>query len=702
MSTPTLTNYVNGLNQVSSDGLNTFFQTCTNMAQLRGFAGNNTAITVYVRGTTTANDGGQGTFYWNAGTVGTDDNGVTTVVPNGVTTGCWTRQSVNISGTLVTATTGTTAQSLANRFGQIITVKDFGAVENGTSDDTAAYTAIRNAWEAAIRTNPAPGANSNKLGGYPGMGVPPGSSLITSAQAFLDSGFTTRTVGMEWRGMGSSAECQILYQPSAPGALFYNNDAVIGLRLGNLSFNANSATSDFMSSVSSGGAQDYGFKDVTWNGTWQYGLHLTGTNNNSEMFWNNCLLQGDWTAFLYAETSDQFLNYWFNQSKLVAFTGYLARMVKGGHIKLNECDISAYQPSVANTLISLEGTSHNQGVCCFIDSGSRYELKNTNAKVMYSEWPQGIISFNQVDYSSQVGISGATSFVTHEFQYANILGPVVNFDKCNLMGKHKYQAQNSSWDAKKQVVYDNCMNANFADFYDMFDISLTSGSNTGGLPAPQLRNCRGTATAWHTVSGWAANTIYAAGATVRSGVWLYTTAGGGTSGTTRLFGSGTKNDGGISDWVSQSVYNPIVYVVEGAVGGNNLPVAINAVRTVTIKGVSGAWPIRVDASTPGFADVVLPPNSIIKNIRLSCPAGASSEASVGTFLITTDENSPTTLLTYTTPGNISLGFFVELNGLDYSVGTSLNTRHILFEAFTDVTGSAAVHPAVCEIDYIGF
>jgi hypothetical protein len=585
----------------------------------------------------------------------------------------------------------------------LITEKNFGALVDGTTNDAAAITAISNAWYASRRTNPAPGANSNKLGTYPFMEFTPGDTLITSAQAMLPSTFTTRTVGMGWKGLGTAAENQILYQPSVAGPLLYNNDAVLQLRMQNLSYNCNSATSDFIDSVSTGGAQDYGFTDVTWNGTWQYGLHLTGTNTNSEMFFNNCAVSGDWTAFLYGDTSDQFLNYWFNQCKLGNITGYLARMVKGGHLKFNECDFSGYQPSVANTLFSLEGATHSLGVCSFVDNGSRYELKTVNAKVMYSEWPQGIIAFNKADFSSQTNISGATTFVTHEFQYINVAGAVVKFDQCLLMGQHKYQAQNTSWAAKKIVTYDNCTNNNFADFYDMFDISMVSGSNTGGLPTPVLRNCRGLQTAFASVTGWAATTVYPAGTTRRSGVWLYTTAAGGTSGSTRPYGSGTFNDGGITDWVSQTVYNPIVYVVEGAVGGNNLPVATNAVRTVTVKGISGGWPIRADASTPGFADVVLPPNSIIKNIRLSCPAGASSEASVGTFSVTTDENVPTELLpAYTTPGNISSGFSVEINGIDYNVGTSLNTRHILFKAGTDVTGSAAVHPAVCEIDYIGF
>lgn len=138
MSNPALMNYTNGISQVSSDNLNTFCQSCTNMAQLRGFAANNTSISVYVRGTTNPNDGGQGTFYWNAGVTGTDDNGVTTVVPNGVTVGCWTRQPQDISNTVVIATGSITPISLANRFAELYSAQDFGAIGNGTTDDSVA------------------------------------------------------------------------------------------------------------------------------------------------------------------------------------------------------------------------------------------------------------------------------------------------------------------------------------------------------------------------------------------------------------------------------------------------------------------------------------------------------------------------------------------------------------------------------------
>lgn len=114
--------YVNGQDQVSADNLNTFMQTCTNMAELRAFPANNSSISVYVRGTSTPDDGGQGTFYWNPTVIGVDDNGATTVVPYGVTIGCWlriTNQVVN-GAPLFT---------------------DFGAVGDGITNDSVAFVA---------------------------------------------------------------------------------------------------------------------------------------------------------------------------------------------------------------------------------------------------------------------------------------------------------------------------------------------------------------------------------------------------------------------------------------------------------------------------------------------------------------------------------------------------------------------------------
>ena len=53
---------IQGLGQVSSDNLNTFLQGADNVAALRQFIGsapNGIIVTVYVRGQTNINDGGQ-------------------------------------------------------------------------------------------------------------------------------------------------------------------------------------------------------------------------------------------------------------------------------------------------------------------------------------------------------------------------------------------------------------------------------------------------------------------------------------------------------------------------------------------------------------------------------------------------------------------------------------------------------------------
>lgn len=90
MTAPALSVYINAANQVSGDNFNTFEQTCDNMAQLRAFVGTS-GLQIYVRGTTTPADGGQGAFYWNATGTKPDDNGVSTVVPSGAASGEWTR-----------------------------------------------------------------------------------------------------------------------------------------------------------------------------------------------------------------------------------------------------------------------------------------------------------------------------------------------------------------------------------------------------------------------------------------------------------------------------------------------------------------------------------------------------------------------------------------------------------------------------------
>lgn len=90
MSAPSLSVQINGVSQVSGDNYNTYTQWCPNIATLRSFIGVSNML-VYLEGTSTPGDGGQGPFYWNATGTSPDDNGVTTVVPNGTASGVWSR-----------------------------------------------------------------------------------------------------------------------------------------------------------------------------------------------------------------------------------------------------------------------------------------------------------------------------------------------------------------------------------------------------------------------------------------------------------------------------------------------------------------------------------------------------------------------------------------------------------------------------------
>lgn len=106
-----LTNYQDGGNPITADGLNTMLQTCDTMADLRGFIGQ-TGMQVYVRGFTAVGDGGQGDFYWNATGTGPDDDGVTNVVPYGAAVGCWTRIAQTFSAISFTADITSTPQTV--------------------------------------------------------------------------------------------------------------------------------------------------------------------------------------------------------------------------------------------------------------------------------------------------------------------------------------------------------------------------------------------------------------------------------------------------------------------------------------------------------------------------------------------------------------------------------------------------------------
>lgn len=577
---------------------------------------------------------------------------------------------------------------------------DFGAKGDGTTNDTAAFKAARDLWKSTLRTNPAPGANSNKLGSI-AIVVPPGDYLITEAGAMLDSAFTTRSVSMEWIGTGWQGGTQILYQPASPGALFYNNDAVVAPRFRNISFDCNSASSDFVYSTSAGGPQRYMFDYCTWTGAWQYLMHLAGSNNNSENTWNDPTISGvTCTAVVFSETSDQFLNFWFNHGSVTGLSGNLFKMTKGGHVKIIATDISGYSPSSDNYLVSLEGSSHSQGVCSFSMKDSRVEMNNAHALLLYCEWPQGDVLLDNIDMGSQSGQAWGTTIVPVYFTLGNTPGPSIRFSKCQLMGIHKYRSANSNFTQKKSISYEQCDAPAFRDFYDTFDLALDSGGNIGGLPVIATRKCRGAQERFDSVyTAWVASTTYAVNDVRSAYPYLYkcTSITTGIAGTDQPYGAGVVVDGGVT-WTSQDIFPAADYVTDGGLGWDKARNAGGSRKIAIIRGGGGVWPQRVSATVPGNDRAVLPPNSLVQRVYMSLPAGVLSQGSPGSYKVLTDEASPTTFLNFTSGGNLSAGFTQEWTG-SYNTGTTLKGRAIVLRAMTDVTQGAA-HPAVCQVEYV--
>lgn len=80
---------IQGKGVVSADQLNTYVQTCTNVAALRTFIGTPN-LQVDIQGYVSTADGGQGTFIWDP-TASGDDGGITKVQPTGASSGAWVR-----------------------------------------------------------------------------------------------------------------------------------------------------------------------------------------------------------------------------------------------------------------------------------------------------------------------------------------------------------------------------------------------------------------------------------------------------------------------------------------------------------------------------------------------------------------------------------------------------------------------------------
>lgn len=465
------------------------------------------------------------------------------------------------------------------------------------ADVTAAVAAMLGKAKGATRAN----TYGDPLGTYV-LELPAGDFTISEVQGLLGAeGKTSKTYGLKIKGQGSSLT-RILYSPATAGALAFNN-YWLGLRFEGLTFHATGSGCTFLNSHTTNAAQDYTFTDVTWSGPWYYVFDLQGNDNNSEFrFFGCCNRDTDPDgAFLHigaTNTSDQFLNYWFYGFKHWSTKAPVVRAHKGGHFHFYGLDASnwcADETTSKRYLFELLGNTHAFGVCTFEAKGVRVEAKSTKAALLKSEWPQGTVSFDECDWSSQVGAYTYEDII--DIQFGNVGGPTYIFRGGSLAGGVMIRYGLNAWQSQHRVIFDGVYWRQRLTPSEVVAFDATAAAGNLTPPTVEFRSCRS------------------------------------------QYMNMNSTDGG-------SVWDAVV-------GYRGERMYALQKRALSVRSTYGApW-------ASGALKVNLPIGAIITGLRAMSPSGAfTSAATGGSLALATTDAAPATICTATIPGALSAGFDV--------------------------------------------
>ncbi|MBT2446507.1 hypothetical protein J7F03_05300 [Streptomyces sp. ISL-43] len=166
------------------------------------------------------------------------------------------------------------------------------------------------------------------------------SSTYSVSRTIMESA-PGRAQGLTIRGIGKRSSEIVM---TGPEPLLVNADRWMGVRFYDVSFRSTNPRASFLYSSSTGGAEDWGFTNCEWRGTWRYGIGLDGpaaSNCNSEWTFTGCHVNGSYdVAFLWSgmtahAAQDQFLNFSFRDCKVEYDHGDFLRFDKGGFITVD-------------------------------------------------------------------------------------------------------------------------------------------------------------------------------------------------------------------------------------------------------------------------------------------------------------------------------------------------------------------------------
>lgn len=576
-----------------------------------------------------------------------------------------------------------------------LNVKTFGCYGDDEHDDSQCFIAARDYAQTHVRADTTQASDGNRLGTIM-LYVPAGTYLITQSEVMMSHLFRTRTVGYHLQGSGQGITL-IDFRPTTPGALFFNNDSWLDVTVDNISFTSNNPNADFWVSYSAGGAQGCRFSSVSWNGVWANLFTLRGTNNNSEFDWDHVSIEGHMRTALYIPatgSSDQFLNYWFRNSKIWLSKSNFIEAHNGGHFKIDDCDFSGWtgsgSPNMPDIIFGLYGKSHARGVTHFECRNSRFELKTDSVRVLYSEWGSfGEVSFEDDDFGSQSHRYPPVD----EFEL-NMVGaagaPQYSFVRCQLMGFVQIDLANTDWGYRRNVVFQDVQFLSFDDYSlgVRFTNPLPSGSNYGSIPIVDCIRCRGNDINIASIEHWHAGVEYKVGSQVYSEGYVYRADMSGVSGTIPPSGrAGALHDGTVvwsstdtywgSDYAGDALLRPTQFATSGAVADRTVVVSSQTNRN--------GLPKATGKATKGFVRIILPPFAWVTRMQLVVIPGGCTQDSPGTYSVRTDSSSPYTFFSQTfyplDKGGTKDGVFMS----PFATGSDIGTRTVVLEADINVT-----------------
>jgi hypothetical protein len=165
---------------------------------------------------------------------------------------------VSLGGYGVTALGSTTQRSLANRFGEVVNIKDFGAVGNGSTDDSAAFTAAFAA-----------------LNEYDTLYIPAGHYIIDS-DTLSDNYFQIPNNYVTIQGSGSASSLIEVTGSTAKGIIYANNKH--NITISGIAFKSNNVANTV------GGGFNAGNSTAIW---FNYTDTTTSTNDGNILV-DNC------------------------------------------------------------------------------------------------------------------------------------------------------------------------------------------------------------------------------------------------------------------------------------------------------------------------------------------------------------------------------------------------------------------------------